>query len=251
MALPKISHTQISNQFIDDWISQLNGAAVKTFLAVSRKTIGWHKETDAISLSQLQQITGLSRQGVMNAVDELEKIGLITIDKREYRSTLFTINYEEVVNSVDGGGKLSRPEVVNSVDTQKKPERNSSKETSSPIDRDFEEAWKHYPRKESKKSALKAYRARRKKERADTLLTATKNYAKSVEGRERRFIKLGATFFGPDEHYVDFIESPTPDTSPRKEYRGYCKHCEIEFSHEEPACPECGDTGYAMREVAV
>ena len=38
---------------------------------------------------------------------------------------------------------------------------------------------------------------------------------------------------------------------PSTEYRGYCKHCDVEFSHEEPACPECGDTGYAMREVAV
>ena len=75
MALQKISHTQVSNEFIDNWMAKLNPSAVKVFLAITRKTTGWHKETDAISLSEM---TGISRPGLLKALKELEEHGLIS-----------------------------------------------------------------------------------------------------------------------------------------------------------------------------
>jgi hypothetical protein len=38
----------------------------------------------------------------------------------------------------------------------------------------------------------------------DDLVTATKLYAESVDGREKEKIKLGSTFYGPDEHWRDY-----------------------------------------------
>ena len=128
MALQKISHTQVSNEFIDNWMAKLNPSAVKVFLAIARKTIGWHKETDAISLSQMQEMTGISRPGLLKALKELEEHGLISGERRGRKSTQWTINYTEVGNSVNQCSKLSLPEVVNSVNPQKKGKK-LSKET--------------------------------------------------------------------------------------------------------------------------
>lgn len=119
MGLPKIQHTQVSNEFIDNWMRELNPAAVKVFLAISRKTIGWHKEVDAISLSQIQELTGIGRQGVSNSLKELEGHGLISGQRKGGKSTQWTINYEELVHSVDQTSPLSGPPLVHSVDSQK------------------------------------------------------------------------------------------------------------------------------------
>lgn len=73
---------------------------------------------------------------------------------------------------------------------------------------EFEKIWAVYPRKLSKKAALRAYAAtRQRRVPADTLLTATEGFAKAMtaEKREWRVIKHGSTFFGPDEHWADYL----------------------------------------------
>lgn len=80
----------------------------------------------------------------------------------------------------------------------------------------FEKTWVEYPRKVSKKAALKAYIARRRAGvSADDLHTATVNYARSVAGQEPRYVKHGATFYGPDEHWRDFLEAVDESKAPR------------------------------------
>lgn len=71
---------------------------------------------------------------------------------------------------------------------------------------EFEEAWRAYPRKPNNPhgKALKAYIARRKAGvTAQELLAGVRAYAAFVEaeGTDPKFIKQGATFFGPDEHW--------------------------------------------------
>lgn len=100
MSISRINHTQVSNEFIEEHMKELSGGATKVFLAISRKTIGWHKETDSISIAQIMSITGLSNRGVINAVTELEKKELINVSRqksaRDYNYTnKYTIAYEE------------------------------------------------------------------------------------------------------------------------------------------------------------
>lgn len=74
---------------------------------------------------------------------------------------------------------------------------------------DFERAWKAYPRKRQKKSCWRKWAARRKEGYpANDLVRAAKNYAKECEesGTEQKFMKHGATFFGPDEHFREYSE---------------------------------------------
>ena len=64
------NYTQISNEFID-MLSNFSGASVKIFLAISRKTIGWHKISDRISYSQLEKMS------IESAItDKLEKLAM-------------------------------------------------------------------------------------------------------------------------------------------------------------------------------
>lgn len=97
--MEKINHTQISNDFIDKHMAELSGAEVKIFIAISRKTIGWHKDTDKISISQLMELTGLSNRQIINSINFLNNKNLITTIKSQGRSTEFEINYDSVKSS--------------------------------------------------------------------------------------------------------------------------------------------------------
>lgn len=88
------NHTQIPNELIDKWMRELSHAQFKVMIAVCRKTIGWHKQTDSISVSQITEMTGVTKKTVIESLKQLEKLRLITT-KKEYRKTTdITINYE-------------------------------------------------------------------------------------------------------------------------------------------------------------
>jgi phage replication O-like protein O len=78
-----MNYTKISNDYIE-WITSqvwLTGLDSRILLFIFRKTIGWNKEVDKISLSQFQKVTSSSRQGVLDAINRLEKHKAIVIHK--------------------------------------------------------------------------------------------------------------------------------------------------------------------------
>lgn len=98
MSLPALNHTQISNAFIDKWMPEVSPEETKIFLAISRATIGWHKETDDISLTQMQRRTGMSRNTCIKYAAHLEERGLIN-RKAGAKGTTYSINYDVVSGS--------------------------------------------------------------------------------------------------------------------------------------------------------
>ncbi|MFQ5685066.1 MAG: replication protein [Candidatus Scalindua sp.] len=78
--------TQIPNIIFDYWMEVLTPAQFKVLLCVCRKTFGWHKKRDAISLSQISSLTGLSKEGIRKILKELIKLNLI--NKYEVKSKL-------------------------------------------------------------------------------------------------------------------------------------------------------------------
>ncbi len=109
------NHTQIPNAFIDECILKLNGGAVKVFLCICRKTIGWHKLTDKISYSQLMQKTGLSVQGTLNAIKELESKDLIIATRVQGKTTTYEIlfNSTSLLNRGDYSNNQSGTSLLN------------------------------------------------------------------------------------------------------------------------------------------
>ncbi|WP_180102181.1 replication protein [Acinetobacter sp. YH12126] len=76
---------QVPNAFVDEVLNQISDAACKIYLVVCRKTRGWNKVMDSISLSQLEEITGKSRPTVIKAKNELINVGLLV----ELPSTIY------------------------------------------------------------------------------------------------------------------------------------------------------------------
>lgn len=110
----KPNYTQIPNSVLDG-LAQMKEAEARVVMALCRRTFGWHKRSDRVSLTQLQELTGMSRQGVIQGIEAALEHKWI---KRVQHGQAFT--YTVLVNEVDQSTKLtsqpSRPELVNEVD---------------------------------------------------------------------------------------------------------------------------------------
>ena len=71
----------------------------------------------------------------------------------------------------------------------------------------FENLWGYYPRKIEKKAAYKKYLTTLKGGADhEDLLKATKNFQIAMGGKEQEHIKHGATFFGPNEPWKEWVK---------------------------------------------
>ncbi|HUS14530.1 MAG TPA: hypothetical protein VM536_05870 [Chloroflexia bacterium] len=87
----KPTTTPVPDELFDEWLAVLSGAELKCLLYVIRRTLGFKKDIDAISLKQmvhgittrdgrvLDSGTGLNRSTVVTALAGLEARGLITV----------------------------------------------------------------------------------------------------------------------------------------------------------------------------
>jgi len=76
--VPAPNFTKLPNVLIDEWLPFLSEVETKVLLVIMRKTFGWHKTRDRISLSQLEEMTGALRQAVLRATKSLAEKGIIT-----------------------------------------------------------------------------------------------------------------------------------------------------------------------------
>ncbi len=86
-------YTRIANQLLDDLALKihLSGNEWKVVLIVIRKTYGFNKKMDAISLTQFQKMIGLSRPSVVEAIKKLVGKNLLVINKEPYKN-LYSLN---------------------------------------------------------------------------------------------------------------------------------------------------------------
>ena len=79
------------------------------------------------------------------------------------------------------------------------------------IEQEFEEVWKLYPRKEDKKKAFSAYKTARKKASFDEIKKGVETYSNHirVSNTDKRYIKLGATYFN-GECWANNYEQSVP-----------------------------------------
>lgn len=125
--IPPPEYTQMPNAILDN-IGKMGNAELKIVLAVCRKTFGWQKREDRISITQLEALTGLSRQGVIDGIEVALEKGWI---RREQSGQSWVYSVNVLDQSENSGSQAGRPEpvkqldqfgakVVKQVDTQKK-----------------------------------------------------------------------------------------------------------------------------------
>jgi len=78
MQIPAPNYTQTPNDLFDHWLPFLKEIELKVLLVILRKTFGWHKTRDKISLSQLESLTGSNQTRVLKAVKSLIEKGVIS-----------------------------------------------------------------------------------------------------------------------------------------------------------------------------
>jgi len=96
--------TPTPDEVFDVWLSKLSGAELKVLLYVVRRTFGFKKDSDAISLNQicqgittrdgrvLDRGTGLARSTASAAVKQLEGYGLIGVERVQDEQRGFVTN---------------------------------------------------------------------------------------------------------------------------------------------------------------
>ena len=128
--IPAPNYTQIPNAIFDlmaDEHAVLTEKELKVLLAIARKTFGWHKKRDKISISQLQAMTCMSRASVTAGVKAAIKRGIVmqTPDPNDKRGGVF---YELVVSELNQSTELtsSKSELVQNLNQSKIYTRTSS-----------------------------------------------------------------------------------------------------------------------------
>lgn len=212
------------------------------------------KDTCNPSMRRLSSLLGCSTKTVDRAIKTLEDTGWIEVKREKSEDGSNLPNEYRLMSDgfLQGGGcrpgKTGGTPSRNTEEIQVLNNTRGGDRKAPRVVTHFEEAWKVYPRKVGKQAALKAYIARiRKGVHQDDLLRATKNYATAMKksGTEERFIKHGSTFFGPDDHWKDWVEVSDHKTESGETVKVTCPDCNIEFTmdatekHLTP-CPKCG-----------
>ncbi|MFH2141398.1 MAG: replication protein [Bacteroidota bacterium] len=93
--------TQKPNIISDKYCRILSGSAYKILDIICRKTYGFHKTIDKISISQFEEYTGLSNRVVIKSIRELINMGIIIKTGRKKQINSFSINLSSDETSLD------------------------------------------------------------------------------------------------------------------------------------------------------
>lgn len=86
---------QIPNSLVDELMAKMSANALRCYLLIIRKTIGWGKYSDKISITQFLKYLGLKdKRTVYNALNELLSLNLIRANKNNGEITEYFLLYE-------------------------------------------------------------------------------------------------------------------------------------------------------------
>lgn len=174
------------------------------------------------SILKLSERWTWNRKKVSKFLDLLEKDEMVTTDRTTHGTTITIVNWDkyQLDGTTDGttegttdgqprdnqGTTKGQPMDINNNDNNDKNVKNDKETIYANC---FEEVWSHYPRKEDKGLAYKCYLARiHDGYSEEELLHATIGYEKECKdsNREKKYIKKGATFYGVNTPFVDFLQ---------------------------------------------
>ena len=218
------------------WV--LNKTVVKTFgietaflltsLAEAEQMMstddGWFYQTS----DTLEELTTLSRYKQDNAIEQLEKAGILEKDVRGIPAKrYFKLDYKALANKilnnsqtrVKKNDKLELKKLTTNKESTNKESTNkqsTNKPSSAELTEDFEKLWNLYPNKQGKKKALAAYKKAIKagatnKQIKDGIV-AYKKYLKREEWQKPAF---GSTWFHYERWNDDY--STAANTSEKEE----------------------------------
>jgi len=204
--------TQVPNIIFDKLMANLRPGAFKVLLAICRYTYGHQKQSDRISLKQLEEMTGLNRWSVVRSAKEL--VGIVIIKSKGTAKGLaseYALNLEittgELGTLSDQSHKVtshlashlgvtfqtnSKP----NKDTVVFPEKKSKPAHIRKFDsQGFQKFYQAFPRHVAKAEAEKAWaQLAPGPDLAATIASAAERYAESVRDKDPEYIKHPAAW---------------------------------------------------------
>lgn len=120
-------YTKVPNSIFD--IEGLNIYERLVLLYIIRKTIGFNKKSDGISLSQFMKFMGISKPTVLKSIKKLKELKYIKVTKQTNSTGGKHFNrYTPLVNEIDKASKRDLQGVVNDVYIQKENNTKSERE---------------------------------------------------------------------------------------------------------------------------
>lgn len=157
----------LPNDLVDlGYMAKMKGATLPCYVFIVRKTRGWNKSSDTISLSQFIDGTGYKKDAVLSGLEQLIQMGIIKRTTYLNRPARYTLTDKVVVGNNDC---KTKPAVGNNDSTvgnndctqsEKTTHNNKRKTTNQKTNVVFENFWSEYPkckRKGSKSDALKTF----------------------------------------------------------------------------------------------
>lgn len=139
--------TQVPNIFFDKLLHKLGYAEVKCLCYIFRRTYGFQKKSDSISLSQfefgitnskgfvLDSGTGLKRKNIVSALNSLSKMGIVKINRNgNTNSYSLILDYDDEVGTQSNQTRYAEyPEVGTQSTIQKKEKESIQKKDSNGV----------------------------------------------------------------------------------------------------------------------
>lgn len=169
------------------------------------------------SLEKIVEKAGIdiSIRNVRTAITRFEKLGFLTNESTKTGRLITIVNWEVYQGIYREGDKgadkdltksRQRPDKDLTTNKNDKNVENEKKKNNYSVE--FESFWKCYPRRKEKAKAYRCYQARLKDGySAEELVKAAGAYSDECQqmDKEERYIKLAATFLGPDKPFEEYL----------------------------------------------
>lgn len=100
-------YVTLTNIWVQHWIPILSGYAVSAYIVL--KKTGGQKHRSFYGLKSLEQITGQSRERLIKSIRELEKHGLLTVERRKTQAGDDATNIYYITQTSALSGEVVRP----------------------------------------------------------------------------------------------------------------------------------------------
>lgn len=211
--------TQIPNYFLDEVLLTLSGAELKVMLYLMRRTYGFQKKSDRVSISQickgiktkkgvqLDNGTGLNNRTVMKGIASLEEKDLILVEKELGKVNFYKLNLKPVYKNYTSEQNNTSVEKVHytsvekatgtsveNVHSQKKVSKESIQKK---VYTHFDKFWDFYPKKEDKKKARQIWSKNKLDSQIEEIISFIEK-AKHSDRWQKGFIKNPTTFLNSE-----------------------------------------------------
>lgn len=157
-------HTDIAHELIEALAKiKMSGSEWQCLMVIFRKTYGWHKTKEMISLSYFELKTGLPRQTICRAINSLVTKSLLIVTKsllpnktnntNTYKINknydLWCIGSHKTMTTFKGSHKINTKVVTKSLPNKK--EKETKKKNINSYTEEFSKFWGFYPKRKGKK----------------------------------------------------------------------------------------------------